>query len=110
LAGAYNFGPVSSEATTVRELVELARVAYGGGEVRYGDGTEGPHEAGYLALDVAKARVGLGVKPHWTLAEAVPQTMTWYRAQHQGKDARTLCHSEIATYEASCLTDSRSPT
>jgi CDP-glucose 4,6-dehydratase len=110
LAGAYNFGPESSEAATVRELVELARVAYGGGEVRYGDGTEGPHEAGWLALDVAKAQVGLGVRPHWTLAQAVTQTMAWYRAQHEGKDARTLCHSEIAAYEASCLTVSRSPT
>jgi CDP-glucose 4,6-dehydratase len=106
LAGAYNFGPESSDATTVRELVELARVAYGGGEVCYGDGTEGPHEAAYLALDVAKARTVLGVKPHWTLALAVPQTMTWYRAQYEGKEARTLCRSAIATYEASCLTDS----
>jgi CDP-glucose 4,6-dehydratase len=110
LAGAYNFGPESSAATTVRELVELARVAYGSGEVRYGDGTEGPHEAGCLALDVAKARVALGVKPHWTLAQAVSQTMRWYRAQHEGEDARTLCHSEIAAYEASCSIDSRSPT
>jgi CDP-glucose 4,6-dehydratase len=110
LAGAYNFGPESSEVITVRELVELARVAYGGGQVRYADGTEGPHEAGCLALDVAKARVALGVKPHWTLAQAVPHTMAWYRAQQQGKDTCTLCHSEIATYETSCLTDSRSPT
>jgi CDP-glucose 4,6-dehydratase len=110
LAGAYNFGPESSEATTVRELLELARVAFGGGEVRYGNGTEGPHEAGWLALDASKARLTLGVRPHWTLAQAVTQTMAWYWGQQEGKDARTLCDSEIAAYEGSCLTDSRSPT
>ena len=102
LAGAYNFGPDGHEITTVRELVELARVAYGGGEVRYCDSAEGPHEAGCLALDVAKARVGLGVRPHWTLAEAVTQTMAWYRAQHEGVDALTLCQSEISSYEEYC--------
>jgi CDP-glucose 4,6-dehydratase len=102
LAGAYNFGPESNEAATVRELVELVRAAYGKGEVRYGDGTEGPHEAGWLALEVSKARVTLGFKPQWTLAQAVSQTMAWYRAQHDGADARTLCHSEIAAYETLC--------
>ena len=100
LAGAYNFGPESSEVITVRELVELARAAYGNGEVRYSDGTEGPHEAGWLALEVAKARMALGVRPRLTLAQAVKQTMAWYRAQHDGADARTLCHSEIAAYES----------
>jgi CDP-glucose 4,6-dehydratase len=110
VAGAYNFGPENSKATTVRELVELARVAYGGGEVRYDDGTQGPHEADCLALDASKARMALGVRPHWTLAEAVRHTMAWYRAQHEGKDALTLCQSEIAAYEAACLADLRSPT
>ena len=61
LAGAYNFGPDASEAVTVREVVELARAAYGDGEVHYGDGTEGPQESAWLALDVAKAQRVLGV-------------------------------------------------
>jgi|SRR5680860_546411 len=100
LANAYNFGPETSEAATVHELVELARSAYGTGEVHYGDGNEGPHEAGWLALEIAKARVTLGVSPRWTLAEAVNHTMAWYRAQHEGADARTLCQTEIDAYEA----------
>jgi len=100
MAGAYNFGPETSEAITVRELVELARATYGHGEVQYSDGTEGPHEAGWLALEVAKARVALGFKPQWTLPHAVNQTMVWYRAQHEGADAETLCNSDIAAYEA----------
>jgi len=100
LADAFNFGPETSGSATVREVVELARTVYGECEVHYGDGMEGPHEAGLLALDVNKARVMLGVRPRWTLADAVWNTMAWYQAQHEGADARTLCLTEIAAYEA----------
>lgn len=99
-AGAYNLGPQTHEAATVRQVVELARTAYGGGEVIYGDGTAGPHEAGWLALETAKARVELGFVPKWGLAETVQRTMVWYRAQHQGRAARDLCEAEMGAYEA----------
>lgn len=100
LAGAYNFGPRTDEAATVRQVVELARTAYGDCKVSYGDGTEGPHEAGWLALEIVKARVSLGITPKWTLVETVNRTMAWYRALHEGADARNLCEAEIATFEA----------
>ena len=81
MAGAYNFGPATGDAVTVRDVVEMARRAYGKGAVRYGEGSEGPHEAAWLALEAGKARELLGVRPVWTLAEAVARTMAWYRAQ-----------------------------
>ena len=43
-----------------------------------GGGTEGPHETGWLALEIAKARTLLGVQPRWTLETAVEKTMNWY--------------------------------
>lgn len=100
LAGAYNFGPPTHEAATVREVVESARQAYGSGDVRYGDSSDGPHEAGWLALETAKARVTLTYSPKWTLDESVKRTMSWYRTQHEGASARDLCEAEIAAYEA----------
>lgn len=100
LAGAYNFGPYTHEAATVHHVVELAQLAYGKGDVRYGDGREGPYEAGWLVLETAKARAELGVSPKWNLAETVKRTMSWYRDQHDGADARALCLSEIAAYES----------
>jgi len=100
LADAYNFGPVSHEAAPVRQVIDIARASYGGGEVRYGDGNEGPHEAGWLALETAKARHMLNIEPRWSLTEAVDRTMKWYRAQYDGADARVLCEFEIADYEA----------
>jgi CDP-glucose 4,6-dehydratase len=100
LAGAYNFGPPSEEVSTVRDVIELARTAYGNGAVHYGDGTEGPHEAGWLALEIAKARHTLGYQSRLSLTEAIQRTMTWYRSQYSGSDARELCENDIAIYEA----------
>jgi CDP-glucose 4,6-dehydratase len=102
LAGAYNFGPQTSEAASVRQVIDLARAAYGRGEVKWGDGTEGPHEAGWLALEVAKARTALGVRGRWTLEESVQRTMRWYRKAGEGADARQLCEADIADYERAC--------
>ncbi len=99
LAGAYNFGPETHEAATVREVATLARNAYGKGEVSWGDASEGPHEAGWLALEVAKARTTLGVKPRWSLAEAVQRTMHWYRQVDDSADVRAVCEADIAAYE-----------
>lgn len=101
LAGAFNFGPYTHEAATVREVIEQARTAFGCGEVIYGDSNTGPHEAGWLALETAKMRETLDISPRWSLEETVSRTMDWYRAQQQGADARSLCVAEIAAYEAS---------
>jgi CDP-glucose 4,6-dehydratase len=104
LAGAYNFGPDTDGAVVVGDLVELARAAFGEGEVRYGSGNDGPHEAAWLALEAAKAESVLGVSPRWALVDAVRRTMawyrTWYRAQRDGADARALCAADIADFEA----------
>ena len=99
VAGAYNFGPQTHEAATVREVVQLAQGAYGMGQVSWGDGTEGPHEASWLALEIAKARAVLGVKPCWSLVESVQRTVHWNRQQHEGADARALCEADISAYE-----------
>jgi CDP-glucose 4,6-dehydratase len=99
LAGAYNFGPHTHEAATVRRLVELAAAAYGEGAVEWGDGTEGPHEAGWLSLEITRARSLLGIEPRWGLEECVGRTLRWYRAQRDGVPARALCEDDLAAFE-----------
>ena len=99
-AGAYNFGPRTGDAITVRELVQLARAAFGRGESAFAMNAAGPHEAGSLALEVAKARDVLGIRPHWSVAQAVQRSMAWYRSFSQGLPARDLCLADIATYES----------
>ena len=87
-----------------REVVEIAQSAYGKGKIAWGDGSEGPHEAGWLALEIAKSSATLGVKPHWPLIETVRRTMRWYRQQLDGVDAQALCAADITAYEASSKT------
>jgi CDP-glucose 4,6-dehydratase len=99
LAGAYNFGPETGAAASVRDVIELARRAYGRGDVEWGNGSEGPHEAGWLALEIAKAKRDLQVSPRWGLAESVERTMNWYRRLEQGDDARALCMADILAFE-----------
>ncbi len=100
LAGAYNFGPPPHEAASVREVIELARAIWGAGTVEYGDGNEGPHEAGRLALDTAKTRALLDLAPRWGIEESVRRTLQWYRAVGRGENARECCLAEIAAFEA----------
>jgi len=100
LCTAFNFGPPTETAAMVKDVIELARTSYGLGVVNYQDGSDGPHEAGMLVLEAAKARVLLGITSQWSLTETVQRTMVWYQAQHKGADVRTLCEAEIADYEA----------
>ena len=99
LAGAFNFGPQTHEAASVRAVVELAQAAYGTGQVLWGDGSNGPHEAGWLSLEIAKARTVLGVKPRWSLDESVQRTVNWYRDLKEGAAARAICEADIDAYE-----------
>ena len=100
IAGAYNFGPYPHETSNVKQVIEMARSFYGAGCVHYGDGFEGPHEAGCLALETSKARNVLGYWPRWSLVDAVQHTFAWYRGQHQGERVEVLCEREIVEFEA----------
>lgn len=99
ICSCFNFGPSTDATVKVKDAIELARVAYGSGEVHFEHDIAGPHEAGILTLDAAKARVLLGIRPQWPLAETLQRTMDWYRAAYQGASARTLCDAEIADYQ-----------
>ncbi|HET7605931.1 MAG TPA: CDP-glucose 4,6-dehydratase [Sphingomicrobium sp.] len=99
LAGAWNFGPETGSAATVRTVIELARGAYGAGDVHYADEEAGPHEAGWLALEIAKARHVLGVHPRWSLEEAVRRTVDWHRRLADGADGRALCQEDARAFE-----------
>lgn len=100
LADAYNFGPHTHDAATVREVIGLARKAYGRGEVRWGDSSQGEHEASWLSLEIARAHNRLGVQPQWTLQESVARTMNWYSRLAAGSPAIDLCHEDIRAFES----------
>lgn len=94
----YNFGPDHSEAASVGTVLKIAERHFGGGAVRLGEGSEGPHEAGYLVLDSARAREDLGYIPRWRLNETVRRTMEWYRAEAEGRSVTDLCLTDITDF------------
>ena len=100
LTGAYNFGPQTHESATVKKVIELANQAYGCGSILWGDGTEGPHEAGLLSLEIAKAQEVLGVVSRWNLLETIERTMGWYKRQRNGESARSLCEADILAFSS----------
>ena len=99
-SGAYNFGPKTDEAATVKTVIGLANQIYGRGSVLWGDGTEGPHEAGLLSLEISKAREILDVTPRWNLLETIERTMGWYLQQRSGVKAHLLCDADIAAFSS----------
>lgn len=101
LADAYNFGPHTHEAATVQKMLGLALDAFGKGEIEWGDGSHGLHEANWLSLEIAKARHRLGVEPRWGLRESVTRTMNWYRRLAEGIPAIELCQNDIQAFETS---------
>jgi CDP-glucose 4,6-dehydratase len=100
VATAFNFGPPPHEAATVQMVIEQARTAFPGARVDYAATPTGPHEAGWLALETARARDQLRVVPRLALADSVRMTIDWYRHFAAGTAARDLCATDISAYEA----------
>lgn len=97
---AFNFGPNQDDIYSVREVVEIAREAFGKGEIEFATQLSGPHEAQTLSLDNSKAKKKLGVSPRWQTDQAIAQTMNWYRRFYKGAPAQQLCHADIDAFEA----------
>jgi len=100
LAEAWNFAPAAEGTADVATVVGLAAACWPGARVHHGSDDPAAPEAGWLALDGAKARMRLGIRPVWTLTQTVQRTMHWYRAQRDGTSARDLCEGDIRAYEA----------
>ena len=96
---AFNFGPRDESARTVGDLVSAFHREWPGA---CDDRTEpgAPHEAGFLHLDIAKARECLGWQPAWEFDTATRTTAAWYRDNASGTPARALCDRDLAAYAA----------
>lgn len=110
-AGPWNFGPSRDSAVSVSELLERLDRAWPERSIERDEqpGTQGPHEARFLQLDIAKAMHELGWRPAWDLDAAVKATAAWYQAYLDGAGARgrapslaRLTSEQIRDY-TSCL-------
>ena len=96
-ARAFNFGPDPAANRPVRELAEEILRHWPG---RWEQAAQEKHlpEAPLLSLDIARAREVLGWEPRWDFARTVAETVAWYRARHEKKDAVGETRAQIAAY------------
>lgn len=78
-SGAYNIGPLSTDALPVSEIITLAINAWGNGSFRIENLDVSLHEAGLLKLDVSKISSSLKWFPKWNASQAVNYTILWYK-------------------------------
>lgn len=97
-AGAWNFGPDSDDAKSVRWIVEQIASSWSSGVAWEFDEGEHPHEAQMLYLDWSKAAEHLGWHPALRLPEALSMTMDWYEHFLSGQNMREKCLGQIAVY------------
>jgi CDP-glucose 4,6-dehydratase len=99
-AEGWNFGPDPDDARPVRHIVDRITALWPG-ELRWDlDPGPHPHEAGFLALDSAKAREQLGWQPRWTLDAALERIVAWHVAHRDGADLRAQSLAQIEAYAA----------
>jgi CDP-glucose 4,6-dehydratase len=99
LAAAYNFGPETGDASSVRNVINSAQKHFPHSSVEFDDTARGVHEAQLLSLNIEKSRSVLAWQPRWTLDETIAKTIAWYRRHDEGADARMLCEEDIEAYE-----------
>ena len=99
-AEGWNFAPPEEDAKPVGWLVEQMQRAWGVEPQWQPQGGPKPHEHIYLKLDSSKARAKLGWTPRLRIEQTVSWVVDWYRAVHEGADARTLCLESIERYRS----------
>ncbi len=98
-AGAWNFGPGKEGERPVSHIADRMVALWNGGAggpARWErDGGVHPYEAGFLAVDSAKAERDLEWRRRFTLERGLADTVGWYRAHLGGKD--------VADFSAACI-------
>jgi CDP-glucose 4,6-dehydratase len=62
-----------------------------------------PHEAGYLKLDISKAKARLHWQPTWRLEQTLAKIVAWHQAWLNGDNMKNRCVAEIKSYMQDCI-------
>jgi CDP-glucose 4,6-dehydratase len=101
-AQGWNFGPRDEDAKPVGWIVEALCNVWGGDATWRLDGESHPHEAGYLKLDISKARHLMDWTPTWTLDIALKKIVEWQKVYLAKGDLREITNSQIKDFQEDC--------
>lgn len=96
---AFNFGPNTSDALSVEEMVVKSIQCWGNGSYRAELNVNNPHEAGLLKLDISKALNQLNWRPIFNAQTAIERTINWYKNYYNGIKAVDLMKLDIEYYQ-----------
>lgn len=97
-SSAWNFGPLSQDALSVKELTAIAKSVWGSGDTFFPPLENQPHEAGLLKLDISKSGTLLKWTPKYKAEESIRLTINWYKERLAGKSALELVEQQIKEY------------
>ena len=98
-SNAFNFGPNTSDALSVEEMVIKSISCWGEGSYKTIVNFNNPHEAGLLKLDISKALNQLNWKPVFNAQTAIERTINWYKNYYNGINAIELMKLDIEYYQ-----------
>lgn len=96
-AEGWNFGPQDEDAKPVEWILDQMVSRWEGSRWVL-DQNAHPHEAGYLKLDISKAKARLHWQPTWRLDNTLAKIITWHQAWLAKKDMQAICLNEINEY------------
>jgi CDP-glucose 4,6-dehydratase len=98
-AQSFNFGPNTSDALSVEDMVIQSIKNWGSGRYKSVIDSNNPHEAGLLKLDISKALNELNWKPVFNASTAIERTINWYKCFYSGINANELMKLDIEYYQ-----------
>ena len=94
---AWNFGPNEKDVQTVHWILDKMIMNWPNATWDL-DHKENLHEAGFLKLDISKARDRLSWRPVWELDQTLEKIIIWHKAWVNKNDMQHLCFAEIDNY------------
>ena len=99
-AEGWNFGPHSDDARPVEWIVSRLAQKWADNASWQIDGSDHPHEANYLKLDISKAAHRLNWQPSMRLDQALDLIVDWTRQKLAGADLRAVTQAQISSYQS----------
>lgn len=96
-AEGWNFGPFDEDAQPVSWILDKMVAKWQGASWQLDENAH-PHEAGYLKLDISKAKARLHWQPTWRLEQTLNRIVDWHQVWLAGADMHKRCLAEITEY------------
>jgi len=96
-AEGWNFGPNEQDVKPVDWILDKMILKWPDSSWKL-DSNSSPHEAGFLKLDISKAKSKLGWSPVWGLSQTLEKIISWHQAWLNKEDMQVICLTEIKEY------------